>query len=265
MTEAEACERLEAMRAELDRIDAELVALLGRRFRMIRDVAEHKRVTGIAVMQPSRVKEVLATRLARACEAGLDPKLVERLWTTIITHACQVENAVGGIEGGQLMFQGVSLDHARVEVDDVDAACEMICGRLSFERVPFDRVPFDRVPLQGGGEDAAILKGGDVILRVSRRAGAAGNARPADIAIQVHRLAAAVAELRRRGNPVEVGPLTGSGITGSGIGMATVYLDHPAHLRVRYVERGPGAVATAEDLHGGVAATPGFDRQAVRQ
>ena len=135
MTEADAVERLEAMRAELDRIDADLVELLGRRFRTIRDVAEHKRLTGIAVMQPSRVEEVVATRLQRAREAGLDPKLVERLWTTIITHACQVENVVGGIEGGELLFQGVSLDHGRIEVDDLDAACEMICQRLSFDRV----------------------------------------------------------------------------------------------------------------------------------
>jgi len=135
MTEADALERLEALRAELDGIDADLLKLLGRRYRTIREVAEHKRQTGIAVMQPSRVQAVLATRLQRAEQAGLDPKLVERLWTTIISHACQIENDVGGIEGGELLFQGVSLDHARVEVDDLDAACEMICSRLSFDRV----------------------------------------------------------------------------------------------------------------------------------
>ena len=66
--------------------------------------------------------------MRRAGDAGLDPKLVERLWTTIITHACQIENAVGGIEGGELTFQGVSLDHARVEVDDLDAACARSAG-----------------------------------------------------------------------------------------------------------------------------------------
>ena len=200
MTEADAIERLEAMRAELDRIDADLVDLLGRRYRTIRDVAEHKRLTGIAVMQPSRVEEVLATRLQRAREAELDPRLVERLWTTIITHACQVENVVGGIEGGELLFQGVSLDHGRIEVDDLDAACEMICQRLSFDRVK-------QRGNESKGQGAAILKGGDVTLLVSERvAPSEGNCRPAHIAIQVHKLASTVGELRRRGNSVEVQP-----------------------------------------------------------
>lgn len=239
MKEAEALERLEAMRAELDHIDAELVTLLGRRFQMIRDVAEHKRVTGIAVMQPSRVQEVFATRLQRAREAGLDPKLVERLWTTIITHACQVENQVGGIEGGELLFQGVSLDHARVEVDDLDAACEMICTRLSFYRLK------PRDPESGDRRRAVILKGGDVTLLVSERIAAfARDTRPSCLAIQVHRLAPTVSELRRRGNSVEVRPEIGSGI-----GMATVYLGHPAHLKVHYVERMPGVSPMPQDLN----------------
>ncbi|MCZ0963999.1 chorismate mutase family protein [Paracoccus benzoatiresistens] len=241
MTEADAIERLEAMRAQLDRIDAELMELLGRRFRTIRKVAEHKRLTGISVMQPSRVAEVFATRLQQARKAGLDPKLVERLWTTIITHACQVENQVGGIEGGELLFQGVSLDHARIEVDDLDAACEMICTRLSFSRVKPQGTE-----IQGRG--AAILKGGDVTLLVSERAApSAGDAPPACLAIQVHKLAPTVAELRRRGNSVEVRPGTGSGI-----GMASVCLVPPAHLEVHYVERAPGASPMPQDLDGRV-------------
>ena len=239
MTEADAIERLEAMRAELDRVDADLLELLGRRFRTIRDVAEHKRLTGIAVMQPSRVKEVFATRLQRAREAGLDAKLVERLWTTIITHACQVENVVGGIDDGELLFQGVSLDHCRIEVDDLDAACEMICERLSFHRVK-----------QRGHEDkaqgAAILKGGEVTLLVSERvAPSEGSCRSNHIAIQVHKLAPTVGELRRRGVSVEVRPESGSGIR-----MAMVSLGSPARLCVHYVERAPGASPMPEDSDG---------------
>ena len=243
MTEAEALERLESLRAELDRVDTELVELLGRRFRTIRDVAEHKRLTGIAVMQPSRVEAVVATRLRRAREAGLDPKLVERLWRTIITHACQVENIVAGTEGGELLFQGVSLDHGQVEVDALDAACEMICQRLSFDRV--DRSGKTR------DQGSALLRGGDVTLLVSRSAPPSGGDRPpAYLAIQVHKLDPTINELRRRGNSVEVNRDSGSGVR-----TATVLLGAPAHLRVRYVERGPGASPLPEDLDG--AAAPG--------
>jgi len=225
------------MRSELDRIDEELVALLGRRFQMIRDVAEHKRVTGIAVMQPARVGEVFATRIRRAREAGLDPKLVERLWTTIITHACQVENAVGGIEGGELLFQGVCLDHAHVEVGDLDAACDLICSRLSFQRL-------GGTGRGAGGRRSAILRGGDVSLLVSERTpGPAEDRHPARIAIQVHRLAPTVAELRRRGNAVLVAPDTGNGIR-----VASVDLGRPVFLTVSYVERAPGASPQPSDL-----------------
>ncbi|MFO1210031.1 MAG: chorismate mutase [Amaricoccus sp.] len=227
-------ERLEVMRAELDGIDAELMGLFGRRFRTIRAVAEHKRRTGIAVMQPSRIQEMFATRLRRAREAGLDPKLVERLWTTIISHACQIENEVGGIEGGELLFQGVSLDHGRVEVDDLEAACAMICQRLSFERVRQDARD------EGG---AAILRGGDVALLVTERAAGAEGACPAHVAIQVHALAPTVGELRRRGNAVALHPESGSGVR-----MATVSLGAPAHLCVHYVERAPGARPLPADL-----------------
>ena len=239
MTEAEAFERLQGFRAELDRIDVELLDLLGRRYQTIRNVAEHKRQTGIAVMQSGRVNEVLVTRARRAQAAGLDPRLVERLFTTIMTHACQIENAVGGIEGGDLLFQGVSLDHGRVEVDDLDAACEMIRERLSFDLVK---------PSADGtaGRRSALLKGGDVTLVVSERRRSTPETRPpAHLAIQVHRLAAAVSELRKRGNAVEEQPETASGIR-----LATVHLGAPAHLTVSYVERAPGASPNPEDFDG---------------
>ncbi|MEQ8557506.1 MAG: chorismate mutase [Henriciella sp.] len=241
MTEAEAIDHLEALRARLDQIDSDLIELLGLRFQTIRDVAAHKHATGIAVMQPSRIGNVFETRMERAREAGLDPKLIERLWTTIITHACQIENEVGQIEGGDLLFQGVSLDHALIEVDNLKAACEMICTRLSFDLIS-----------QSGsdtpGERVAVLMGGDVSLIVRERALPAGkNCDPATVAIQVHRLAPTVSELRQRGNTVDLTPGSMSGAT-----MAIVHLPAPANLTVRYVERSLRAGLSPADFETGM-------------
>lgn len=94
--------RLAQLRWSLDAVDAELIELLGQRFRIIRDVAMHKRETGTPVMQPARMGEVFETRMQKAREAGLDPKLVERVWTAIISHACEIESEIVAVESASL-------------------------------------------------------------------------------------------------------------------------------------------------------------------
>ena len=77
-----------------------------------------------------------------------------------------------------------------------------------------------------GRPSAAILKGGDVTLLVSERAaGPEADFRPAHVAIQVHKLAPTVSELRRRGQCRRGSPRGRLGVR-----MATVWLGAPAHL-----------------------------------
>lgn len=247
MTSVMAIDHLEMLRSRLDLIDSELISLLGQRFDTIRDVAEYKRDTGIAVMQPTRIGEVFTTRRQRAVQAGLDPKLVERLWTTIISHACQVENDVAKTPGGELAFQGIGFDHGLIEVDDLDTACGMICSRLSFEKVD----------VAGGSPSegrTAVLRGGNVTVVAKERNEPAGEAgSPAYLAIEVHSLDATTYELKRRGNKV-------SDIqeTDAGIRIATVHLGSPVHLVVRYVERPFRTSLGASDI--GAPATVCRDR-----
>jgi len=237
MTSVMAIDHLETLRNRLDRIDSELISLLGQRFETIREVAEYKRDTGIAVMQPSRIGEVFATRRQRALQAGLDPKLIERLWTTIISQACQVENDVAKTPGGALIFQGVGIDHGMIEVDDLDTACGMICSRLSFEKVDVA----SGSPSEGR---TAILKGGNITLIAKERSEPAGEAHsPAYLAIEVQSLDATAYELSRRGNKI-------SGIqeTDAGIRIATIHLGSPVHLVVRYIERPFRASLRSSDI-----------------
>lgn len=78
-------------RARLDVLDDQIVALLGKRFDIIREVAELKAEHGIAPIQPDRIEEVVARARAKAEHAGVDPKLVEQIYRYMIDEACKLE------------------------------------------------------------------------------------------------------------------------------------------------------------------------------
>lgn len=78
-------------RARIDTLDAQIVALLGQRFDVIRDVAKLKAEHGIAPILPDRVEEVVSHARAKAEKAGVDPNLVEKIYRIIIDTAVQEE------------------------------------------------------------------------------------------------------------------------------------------------------------------------------
>lgn len=72
------------LRAEIDRIDADLVALLTRRAGYIDRAAQIKRDVGLPARIEARVAEVIGNARDRAAASGLDPDLVEDLWIRIV-------------------------------------------------------------------------------------------------------------------------------------------------------------------------------------
>jgi len=84
MTRAPAdCTTKAHIRTEIDRLDAELVALLAERFGYVRRMAEIKSSPDEALV-PERVDEVLDQVAASAVEAGLDEALARDLWRRLI-------------------------------------------------------------------------------------------------------------------------------------------------------------------------------------
>ncbi len=75
-----------ALRAEIDRLDAELISLLAARSRLIDRAAEIKARDGLPARIETRVEEVAgnARRLAR--QGGLDPQLADRIWREMMEH-----------------------------------------------------------------------------------------------------------------------------------------------------------------------------------
>lgn len=90
-----------ALRAEMDRLDRELAALLGRRSRLIDRAAEIKAGVGLPARIDARVEEVAANARRNAVQAGYDPDLAEALWRLMMDHfIAQEARALGEDDDG---------------------------------------------------------------------------------------------------------------------------------------------------------------------
>ncbi len=86
--------RLEVLRAELDRVDAQLLGALGARVEVCRAIARYKREHGLPMMQPHRIG-VVQQRAARFAVAnGLDQTFMARLYDLVIGETCRIEDLI---------------------------------------------------------------------------------------------------------------------------------------------------------------------------
>jgi prephenate dehydrogenase len=76
--------QLERLRAELEGIDQQLIALLATRVRLARDVGRAKREAGLPVLDPAREAAVVRRAGALAREAGVDDEDVRYIFWHII-------------------------------------------------------------------------------------------------------------------------------------------------------------------------------------
>ncbi|WP_372839831.1 chorismate mutase [Phaeovulum sp.] len=84
------------LRAVIDALDAELVAGLALRSRLIDRAAELKPAEGMPARIPERVDAVLANVRTEAIARGLDPALIEALWRLIVDWSIAREEVVLG-------------------------------------------------------------------------------------------------------------------------------------------------------------------------
>jgi isochorismate pyruvate lyase len=87
---AKDCANMEEVRAEIDRIDAALVDLIGERFTFV-DRAWQLKQTPAEAWVPWRIQQVIDRVRARAAEKGLPPELAEALWRQMIGWFIQYE------------------------------------------------------------------------------------------------------------------------------------------------------------------------------
>ncbi len=94
--DAKDCQTMAELRAQIDRLDRELVALLVQRAGYIDRAVELKPGEKLPARIGPRVDEVLANVRAVAVAGGLDPQLTEDLWRRIIEWSIAREERVLG-------------------------------------------------------------------------------------------------------------------------------------------------------------------------
>jgi chorismate mutase-like protein len=82
---------LKKHRLQIDRIDRDIMKLLGERFAVIRAVAQIKIKQDIPAVLDDRVVEVRENAVRLARKYGIDPGLAHALYNLIIYRSCETE------------------------------------------------------------------------------------------------------------------------------------------------------------------------------
>ena len=84
------CRDMQDIRAEIDRIDREVIGLLGRRFQYVQAAAAFK--TSVATVRaPERFQAMLERRRQWAEEEGLAPDAIEKMYRDLVNYFVEEE------------------------------------------------------------------------------------------------------------------------------------------------------------------------------
>ncbi len=84
------CESLEEVRANIDRLDRQIVALLTERGGYVKQAAKFKKTTE-DVKAPQRVEQVIANAISLSRELGANPVVVERVYREMVSAFIDAE------------------------------------------------------------------------------------------------------------------------------------------------------------------------------
>jgi isochorismate pyruvate lyase len=79
------CSTLQEVRAEIDRLDRTIIALIGERAGYVHAAARFK-TTEAAVAAPDRQKAMWIARREWAAQADLDPDVIEKLYRDLVAY-----------------------------------------------------------------------------------------------------------------------------------------------------------------------------------
>jgi chorismate mutase len=71
--------KLEELRTEIDKIDAELINILARRMELIDEIGKYKRNHNITILQLKRWSNIVRDRLKSGLDSGLEKEFLQKL------------------------------------------------------------------------------------------------------------------------------------------------------------------------------------------
>ena len=90
--QAEAAVLLKTHRQSIDDLDDQIMDLLGKRFAIVREVAQIKAKNGIPSYLSDRVIEVRERNAQKGQSLGIDPEFVRMMYTLMIYQSCAEED-----------------------------------------------------------------------------------------------------------------------------------------------------------------------------
>lgn len=135
---------LSHLRARIDELDRELIRILAERLAVCHEVARVKETSDTAIIQPDRVRDVVAVRRQWAIEAGIDPDFAEQIVRVLLSETHRIEVAgrrpdaapdkAASPDGTRSAIDTVAsrIDHVVIAVDDIDTASVTFTDRLGF-------------------------------------------------------------------------------------------------------------------------------------
>ena len=135
---------LSHLRARIDELDRELIRILAERLAVCHEVARVKETSDTAIIQPDRVRDVVAVRRQWAIEAGIDPDFAEQIVRVLLSETHRIEVAgrrldaapgkTASPDGTRSAIDTVAsrIDHVVIAVDDIDSASVTFTDRLGF-------------------------------------------------------------------------------------------------------------------------------------
>ena len=90
MKHPDECTSMEEIRAEIDRLDRQIIALLGQRFAYVKAASKFK-MSETEVRAPERVEAMLRQRRAWAEQEGLSADAIEQLYRDLVTYFIEEE------------------------------------------------------------------------------------------------------------------------------------------------------------------------------
>ena len=84
------CENMIDIRAEIDTIDRQVIALLGQRFGYVKAASKFK-TSETSVKAPERFQAMLQQRRVWAQEEGLNPDVIEKMYSDLVNYFIEEE------------------------------------------------------------------------------------------------------------------------------------------------------------------------------
>ncbi len=91
MKSPEDCTSIQEIRQAIDKLDHQIIGLLGERFKYVKEIVKYKEKDKDSIVAKERLEAVIQSRRKIAKENGLNPDIIEDMYRNLISYFIQEE------------------------------------------------------------------------------------------------------------------------------------------------------------------------------